>query len=197
VLHRRASVSRLVSESYGGANLIALPQTVHPRQATYMATKPATRSDWNTEEMPIQKATLAVERLFSREEMTLLKQGVVPEAMEDKWFIFHEGDRLYFHRSWTGFCIYIVRFEERGDRHAMVNIEANRDPEQYNQQNDKYDVQMLSYLIDALLLGQSGQFPVLDPNASPEINALQQWSIVGRTMLKEPSESENTPRREL
>ena len=29
---------------------------------------------------------------------------------EDKWFIYWENDTLFFHRSWTGVCVYIVRF---------------------------------------------------------------------------------------
>jgi len=33
--------------------------------------------------------------------------GLVPEEIEDKWFIYWEDDTLFFHRSWTGNCIYV------------------------------------------------------------------------------------------
>jgi hypothetical protein len=28
--------------------------------------------------------------------------------MENKWFVFQEGDRIHFHRSWTGILVYRV-----------------------------------------------------------------------------------------
>ena len=35
--------------------------------------------------------------------------------MEDKWFIYWKEGMLFFQRSWTGFCIYVVRFAADGD----------------------------------------------------------------------------------
>ena len=35
-----------------------------------------------------------------------LKTGLVPKEMEDKWFIYYEHPRLFFHRSWTGQPVY-------------------------------------------------------------------------------------------
>ena len=26
--------------------------------------------------------------------------------MENKWFVFQEGDRIHFHRSWTGILVF-------------------------------------------------------------------------------------------
>jgi len=51
--------------------------------------------------------------------------------MEDKWFFFWSRNRLFFHRSWTGYCVYVVRF--RNDQAGWRTFEAlgNPDSEQY------------------------------------------------------------------
>ena len=45
--------------------------------------------------------------------------------MEDKWFIFMENGILYFHRSWTGVCIYQVHFDEQ--RRIVENFAENHE----------------------------------------------------------------------
>ena len=46
--------------------------------------------------------------LFSTDDFARLRDGLVPEVMEDKWFIFFEDPFLHLHRSWTGDPIYRV-----------------------------------------------------------------------------------------
>lgn len=141
----------------------------------------AKRSDWETKELPAKRSTIALNRGFTSEEMEPIRMGLIPEAMEDKWFIYWEDDRLFFHRSWTGFCVYVVRFAKRGDGYHMVGAEANRDPEQYRETSDERDAKMISYLVDVLLLRQEATFP--SDEESHEKQALMKWSQVGRAML--------------
>lgn len=144
--------------------------------------KLAERASWQTQPMPERKVTLAFHRAFDDVEMEQIRLGIVPEEMEEKWFIYFEGDRLYFHRSWTGFCIYIVEFSIDRKRITAVRVEVNRDPSQYTESNDAYDLRMLNYLIDVLLLERRAEWP--DPgNLSPEQAAVQQWSHVGKSGL--------------
>ena len=49
---------------------------------------------------------MTLDRVFSPQDMDRIRRGVVPEAMEDKWFIYWKEGMLFFQRSWTGFCIY-------------------------------------------------------------------------------------------
>ncbi len=58
---------------------------------------------------------MTLDRVFSPQDMDRIRRGVVPEAMEDKWFIYWKEGMLFFQRSWTGFCIYVVRFAADGD----------------------------------------------------------------------------------
>ena len=148
-----------------------------------MQSKPATQNDWKTTDMPKARANLKVERVFSSEEMERIKYGLIPEEMEDKWFIYYEEDRLYFHRSWTGYRIYVVEFQKREDQCVISRVQANRDAEQYTEKNDEHDVKILSFLIDLLLLGRVPEFPVRDEGKPPDDEALLMWSHVGRAML--------------
>ena len=73
--------------------------------------------------------------------------------MDDKWFIFYEQERLNIHRSWTGYCIYVVHFEKEGRDHVACEVHVNRNPKQYGVSDDSYDAQMAFWVIDFLLLG--------------------------------------------
>ena len=111
-----------------------------------------------------------------REEMVQIKKGVVPEQMEDKWFIYYSESCLHFVRNWTGFTVFIVRFREEDEKATAIDFSANRDPAQYTETNDESDKETLSYLIDALLLHRPAQFP---GSGGP----LGAWAIAGRASL--------------
>lgn len=143
--------------------------------------KTATETDWQTKELPSKRSTIPVSRTFSAHEMQRLQAGLVPEQMEDKWFIYWQDDTLFFHRSWTGFCIYVVRFATESEGYRMIEADLNRDPEQYGQKSDNRDAKMISYLIDMLLLQKHAAFPSKKPDS--EWKALMPWSLVGRAIL--------------
>ncbi len=128
----------------------------------------AARHDWRTEPLPRQRATLTIGRAVSADEITRIRRGLVPEEMEQKWFLFYEGDRLYCHRSWTGYCIYVAHFARRGDTSLLTHAEVNRDPEQYTETDDRHDAQILNYLLDSLLLGAAAEWPVRDEDPPPD-----------------------------
>src|SRR3990172_9038411 len=161
--------------------------------------KAATPSDWRTEALPSKRTTICLDRSFSSHDMKRIRKGLVPEQMEDKWFIYWKDGSLFFHRSCTGFCVYIARFASAGDSYRMIEADVNRDPEQYSELSDERDARMISYLVDVLLLQQEAVFPSDDP--SSEKQALMNWSQVGRAMLgehpkgDEMSESPNKARQ--
>src|SRR6187399_862557 len=91
----------------------------------------ATAESWEHLEAPAEREDLRFEGSFTAEEMDLLRFGVIPVAMEDKWFIYFEEDWLRFHRSWTGAFIYALRFENGPDGAHVVESWVSRDEEQY------------------------------------------------------------------
>ena len=83
-----------------------------------------TRDDWKLRKMPKSRSTIRVSRRFSAREIEKIKLAFRPPDMDYKWFIFFEQDRLYIHRSWTGYCIYIVRFENEGRDYVACEVRS-------------------------------------------------------------------------
>jgi hypothetical protein len=157
--------------------------------------KTAHASDWRTHPLPPTHASIQLDRLFSNEEINHLRRGFLPEEMEDKWFIYWQNDTLFFHRSWTGFCIFVAHFEYANDEWRLVGAEVNRDPEQYRVSSDLQESKMINYLIDLLLLRLDVSFP--SESRSAELSAIQGWGCVGRALLgqfpDDESEIDETP----
>lgn len=63
----------------------------------------------------IRMTPLRFEASFSDQEYERMSLGLIPASMDDKWFIFEEDNTLFFHRSWTDLCIYIVSMSRDGD----------------------------------------------------------------------------------
>lgn len=89
----------------------------------------AKKTDWKTVPMPEQSEQFTMTRRISTEEMERLRRGNIPQGMEDKWFWYMEGNALYAHRSWTGYCVYILRFAQDSDE---IRVTVNRDGRQYS-----------------------------------------------------------------
>lgn len=107
--------------------------------------KVAKRSDWKAEDMPEQNACFTFEKTFTDDQIKSLMLGNVPQAMEDKWFWYMEGNRLYAHRSWTGYCIFIVDFDWQSNIHTAI---FNRDPQQYRSVSEKRDMEFVNDMLD-------------------------------------------------
>ena len=150
--------------------------------------KQAEPTDWNAKPMPEKNATISLALLYHSKQLFLMRRGVIPREMEDKWFVYWKDDCLHFHRSWTGFCVYIVRFEVEDMGAKAVEAVVNRDPDQYGSIDDLFDAQMIAYLISVLLLRRPAKFP--SRSKSRHKRALEQWSLVGRAGLGEHPDDE-------
>ena len=127
----------------------------------------AERASWKNQPLPAARARLDYRRTFDRDEHARVVRGLVPREMEDKWFVFYEAPQLFFHRSWTGVCVYQVQLRPEGDGSAIEEAWVNRAPEQYSATDDAHDVALLGFLVEALLLGRDVPFPVrgtVDPD---------------------------------
>jgi hypothetical protein len=72
--------------------------------------------------------------------------------MDDRWFIFFESDWLYFHRSWTGDCIFAVRLGPSPIGVRIIDAWASRDRERYNSPGVESETEVLHQLITTKLL---------------------------------------------
>ena len=102
----------------------------------------AAGDEWDKKLMLKKQEALAFKRAFTAEQMKVLRRGHVPEAMEDKWFWYMQGNKLYAHRSWTGICIYIVEFCPG----HVLRVHVNRNPKQYYCTSDEEDLQTVNKL---------------------------------------------------
>ncbi|MDD1778134.1 MAG: hypothetical protein LUQ65_08175 [Candidatus Helarchaeota archaeon] len=116
--------------------------------------KIAKRSDWALQEMPKENISINLFKQFSKQEMQKVKKGKIPESQDDNWFIFYEDAQLYFHRSSTGFCIYIVKFEEKDDGYITTEVIINRNKKQFTSTNAAIDVDVVMLLLDGIKYGQ-------------------------------------------
>ena len=118
----------------------------------------ATKESWENIPITIPKlikiCEIASEKklIFSEGQYEILKKGLIPEEMEDKWFIYFENNWLYFHRSWTGYGIFKAEIiEEKNnndDKIYKINelyVESNK--EYYNSNNGKNELDLLRQLI--------------------------------------------------
>lgn len=85
------------------------------------------KSDWKVYDMPEENTTFTMEMALSDENIRWLKEGFLPRSMEDKWFTYYENNKYYFHRSWTGYCIYIVEIMNS----TTIKVTVNKNEEQY------------------------------------------------------------------
>ena len=87
----------------------------------------------------------------------MLKRGFVAESMDDclradRWHILFKDPWLTFVRSWTGFCIYKVRLEGSDKGCKIAEVWVSRDCREYGGDDPREEAELLSFLIDHLLL---------------------------------------------
>jgi hypothetical protein len=140
----------------------------------------ATRQAWpNLKPLPAQRAHLSLQRAFTQPEYERICSGFIPEAMEDKWFIFTEDGTLYIHRSWTGYCIYQLTLTKGDTTYVVSEALVNRDENQYAGGNGAYDEKLVIFLIDHLLLGKNGPLPMPADLPAGIVTELHHHHILG------------------
>lgn len=110
------------------------------------------KEDWKNCEMPARAERFVLERTLTENELLQVQQGLLPQEMEDKWFIYCEEGTLYIHRSWTGHCIYQVTLSQSG----ALEVTVNRDPAQYRETDIECDQIQLNILFNQLT-GKRGE----------------------------------------
>ena len=112
----------------------------------------ATRTSWKMLPFPAARAAIPLAREYTAAEWARIARGFIPHGTDDRWFIYLEGETLAMHRSWTGACIFLVRFARSGDGYRIAEAWANRDPEQYRVTDAQKDAVDITRLIDLFLL---------------------------------------------
>ena len=117
----------------------------------------ANRDSWKSEPMPGSRERLQFKKKYHASDAALIMHGLIPKNMDDKWFIYFEDDWLHICRSWTGHCIFLVRFAWSSNELTVQDAWVNREPSQYTWQDSDADIALLEDLImNKLLLRSEG-----------------------------------------
>lgn len=112
----------------------------------------ATKKSWKNEKMSKERELLSFEALYSDLDADKMMNGYLPKEMEDKWFIYFHKGRLYFHRSWTGYCIFMAKLDAFSTGMRMTEVWVTRDKLHYNSSGRESDLSIFSSLIESLLI---------------------------------------------
>lgn len=118
---------------------------LEPRKA------PAEPRDWQRRGLDDPVEVFRVEWPYDAEDLERIRWGLVPQSMEDKWFVYAEGDVATFVRSWTGeFCFRAVLCPE-GIREVAVSQRFDGTPEE--------SLRILRWVTDTFLVGLEVEGP--------------------------------------
>ena len=117
----------------------------------------ATRKSWKREPLPKERVPLGYARALTHIEASHMVDGFIPRAMEDRWFILFDEDWLLFYRSWTGLCIYGLKFESFPEGMRVVDSWVNCDPSQYLPIDRSLEHALLDRLIDRMVMDELRQ----------------------------------------
>ena len=135
---------------------------------------------WQVIPLPEITADLGFLATYTSEEFERIKHGLLPEAMEDKWFIYYAPPWVYFHRSWTGAGFYGLCFKVTEAGASVVESWVSRDTRFYKETSVDYDRLLLTFLIDALLLGKPATYPIRASDREGTLPGARQHQMVGR-----------------
>ncbi len=130
--------------------------------------------------MPKLRVTVPFVRTFEGLDACLIRNGYIPQEMEDKWFIHRKGSQLLFRRSWSGVLFYAADIREEPGRVIFDRVTINRDPKHHAETDTVQDLVDLAGLIDRLLLGRHGQ------HLKGDRDILQAWGIGEKAILQSP-----------
>ncbi len=118
----------------------------------------ATAASWKREPFG-DGVPLPFAATYSAAQFARIAEGLVPEQMEDKWFIFHESPYLFLHRSWTGLPVYRLTLAPCGDGVVVVEALWSSTFAKDDPAAREYEARLLDFLVAALLLRQPTPFP--------------------------------------
>lgn len=124
----------------------------------------ATRNSWkNLKSIQGWKTRITLNRVFTEEEFQKVSFGLIPKSMDDHWFIFLENKVLYFHRSWTGECVYRINFRQEENSYIPKEVWLSRIGWRsliFSFLSKSFHRKLLLFLIETEFLGNNAPFPL-------------------------------------
>ncbi len=118
----------------------------------------ATKESFNTEPWPEDSRDWSlcdVELRVPREAMKILRKGHIPEAMEDHWMMYAEGEYIRYYRSWTGTPAFEAHYMEIGDGYMIDSLRINHALSGFGVTGNLEGIALFNYLIVAEVGGDT------------------------------------------
>ena len=138
----------------------------------------ARRDSWKNVPLTNPQAIPVPTRVYSEVEMGAIRRGYVPSIMDEKWFIFMEGDRLFAHRSWTGLGVYEATFMQTQGGYRIDSAVVTS--EGYKRSSDEDEAEFLESLLASHLL----RLPLSETMLS-DADSLKNWELAVPNIPKE------------
>ena len=140
-----------VAETADRRNRCAACGTIYDRNAGYYGPmKTATKDSWKREPAAGPFEAHAVSWPFDAADLDRIRWGLVPRAMEEKWFAWAEGNELFLHRSWTGLLCFVLRIGTAGIDQVSI---ATHMP------NHATQLKLARWIVESMLVGRDWPFP--------------------------------------
>ena len=114
----------------------------------------ATRGIWRTQPILMPEPLAEFGGTWTDAEWERITTGLIPEEMEDKWFVFSSEGRLHLARSWTGHTIYEIGFRRAHEGWTVTDALVTGDESIYARSDDETEQHNVLNLINGLLLGR-------------------------------------------
>jgi len=138
---------------------------------------PASSTSWKR--LPFTDGVaLPYRSAFNPNQLSRLVEGLVPQRMEDKWFIYYEEPYLFLHRSWTGQPVYRVKLKHSTEGVEVEEALWSKELAETTNSDAQYQSQLIDFLLSNLLLGENKPFPRL-PGLDNAKQQLLQHAISG------------------
>ncbi len=92
--------------------------------------------------------TFEFNKKLSMEEFNKLKQGHLPEAMEDHWFMYCDEDSINWIRSWTGIQIFKGFYRIENNECIIYSVQINNNKDEYQPKSYYESLGVFEHLVD-------------------------------------------------
>lgn len=113
----------------------------------------ASADSWQNRPLSVYM-TVPQNYFITAKQMAVIKQGHIPDAMEDHWFMYCDENTIRYYRSWTGICFVHAVYEPYEDGYRITELRINNKPDEY-ELNDVDEAVTLFY---ALLISEYGGY---------------------------------------
>ena len=111
---------------------------------------PATRNSWTNIKFDKPKYVEA-HMAISNEQFDIIRRGIIPEEMEDKWFIYYARGIIHFFRSWTGYEIFRAKIQKTVGGYLIDGFQVETNQEKYRCPSDEENIACFIGLFENVL----------------------------------------------